>query len=111
MTKAVQLDPAEWKALALTNVGQLHAFYSGIEAPSMQDLQTIGTHLDRMRSFAHAWHMSQRPQVQTPQQLQQEPKQVAAVSDIPGEKPARKGGWPLGKKRKRNGAAQQEHSA
>lgn len=109
MSKTVQLDPAEWKALALANVGQMHAFYSGIEAPTMQDLQTISAHLDRMKAFAQAWHLSQRPQQPVPQQtghlaaLNVDQLNQAVKSDIPGAKPIRKGGWPKG--RKRNGAS------
>lgn len=103
MSKVVQLDPAEWKALALTNVGQLHAFYSSINAPTPENLQYISAHLDRMKAFAHAWHLSQRPQVQQQQPIEQ--KQAVVVdSDIPGQKPLRKGGWPKGKRRTRNGA-------
>lgn len=106
MSKTVSLDPAEWKTLALTGVSQMHAFYSSINAPTAQDLQTISAQLDRMRAFALAWHLSQHP-APTPSASPAQTVLDAVVtavtrptmpSNIPAER--NKGGRPKGSKNK-----------
>lgn len=108
MSKTVSLDPPEWKTLALTGVQQLGTFYSNIPdtlAPTPENLQQINAQLDRMRTFALAWHLSLRPPPAVIAKQQQRaaelhPVNVAqAPSDIPGDR-RNKGGRPRGSKNK-----------
>lgn len=115
--KTVALDAQEWKDLVANNAARFHGFITSIAIPDPQSLQSINAHLDRMKALVLAWHLSQRPVIVsepvttgivqvTEDQLKkmQVTPTPATQSDIPGEK--RKAGWPKGKKRIRNGAAQ-----
>lgn len=115
MTKTVALDAQEWKDLVANNAARFHGFITSIAIPDPQSLQSINAHLDRMKALVLAWHLSQRPVtvVEQPHQVttgtvnvteEKLKAQASPVSNIPGEK--RKAGWPKGKKRTRNGAAQ-----
>lgn len=115
MTKTVALDAQEWKDLVANNAARFHGFITSIAIPDPQSLQSINAHLDRMKALVLAWHLSQRPVIVEPEPMAAESMKKAqqsvalekaneAVSNIPGEK--RKAGWPKGKKRTRNGAAQ-----
>lgn len=112
MTKTVALDAQEWKDLVANNAARFHGFITSIAIPDPQSLQSINAHLDRMKALVLAWHLSQRPVIapepvtigvaNVPEEVLK--AQVSSASNIPGEK--RKAGWPKGKKRTRNGAAQ-----
>lgn len=119
MIKTVALDAQEWKDLVANNAARFHGFITSIAIPDPKSLQSINAHLDRMKALVLAWHLSQQPSPAVEQSQvttgvvhvtedQLKKTQVtptpATQSDIPGEK--RKAGWPKGKKRTRNGAAQ-----
>lgn len=96
--KTTALTPAEWRGLCMLNVAQMHAWLES-SAPNLDAAALPGmeAHLDRIRSFLRAWSVSQPP------------KPVETVeAKANGAAPVKKGGWPLGRPRKRQNPAVQQ---
>ncbi len=88
------IDQTEWRVLFASNLARLNEFVNGTTALSPESLGQVHQHLDRAKLLATAWLRSQPPAAAD---AQQEP-----IADAPeGNGAVRKGGWPLGKPRKK----------
>ena len=96
--KTTALTPAEWRGLCMLNVAQMHAWLEN-SGPVLnaEALPGMESHLDRIRAFLRAWSLAQPKLVEA---KPVEPKANGAVK--------RKGGWPLGRPRKRMNPAVQQ---
>lgn len=97
MSKTTQLTAEEWKQLCLLGVAQLNTFVQQIAVPPTgEHFALIDSHLERWRTHMGAWAASKV--VLDPVPPQQAVRTAPAGNGA--EPPKKKGGWPLGKKRK-----------
>ncbi len=94
--KTLALNPAEWKALFVSNIDQLRQFVMDAGGLTPAGVTVVADHMDRMKSIAAAWQASQPPVTEAPQTQQAQPQGAANGAAAPVVK---KGGWPKGKKR------------
>jgi hypothetical protein len=106
--KTAQLTPEEWKQLCVLNVAQLQQFLQNIPSNTEggtsgftdEHMALIDGHLQRGRSFLRAWSLA-RVAVQGAQPQPAAPAQASEQPQPNGAAPARRGGWPKGRKRVR----------
>lgn len=111
--RVMQLMPADWRQLVLLNLAQAHDFISsiapmteaGISALTDEQMTIYERHVARGQELLTGWRKSRMPVIEAEpaKPATAQPQANGAVSV------KKKGGWPLGKKRKpraQQGAAQ-----
>jgi hypothetical protein len=100
----LSLDSSEWRAMLGHNLNRAVEFLQANTQVTPEQVAAFHQHLDRMKALVSAWHLSVPP-------VAKEAVKEADQSDAPapvhsnGEAPKpRRGGWPLGKPRKKRNA-------
>ncbi len=99
--KTLSLSAREWNALMASNAADLHAVFQSQPEPNADLYLKIITHMDRMKAILPGW-LAAAPAPVSGEAQAAAPVPVEAATDVP----KKRGGWPKGKPRVRNGAAQ-----
>lgn len=95
----LSLDSAEWRAMLGHNLNRAGEFVQSTAAINQLQVKAFHDHLDRMKALVSAWYASAPAAVADAVAEQAQPE-APAHPQANGAAPKRKGGWPLGKKRK-----------
>jgi hypothetical protein len=104
----VALTSNEWRSLIVCNLQEGITFTNGNGQLTAEGVSSFSAHLDKIKTYLHAWHASNPPQAAQGEGAPQPQPEVPTPQANGAAPMKRRGGWPAGKPRKpKNEAAVQ----